>query len=68
LLLSRDCEGADASENGKTENDGKDSLTRPHGILPSLKPDSVDWIPGAPSGKSLTGMQFQYEVPMRHRS
>ncbi len=44
-----------------------DSLTRPHGVLPSLKPDSVDWIPGAPPGKSLTGMQFQYEAPMRHR-
>jgi len=44
-----------------------DSLTRPHGILPALKPNSVDWIPGAPPGKSLTGMQFHYEVPMRHR-
>jgi hypothetical protein len=44
-----------------------DSLTRPHGILPALKPNSVDWIPGAPPGKSLTGMQFQYEAPMRHR-
>ena len=50
----------------KRERKG-DSLTRPHGILPALKPNSVDWIPGAPPGKSLTGMQFQYEAPMRHR-
>jgi hypothetical protein len=60
-----DVRKGDQGEKGDREKG--DSLTRPHGVLPSLKPDSVDWIPGAPPDKSLTGMQFQYEAPMRHR-